>query len=121
MRTEPIKPQPTFGGYNSVLKTLYKKGKLPQVKKGFYGDRLTKDNCSLEHLLCREQGGTTDLSNLVLASKRKNNARGNKPLRDFINLKAMADYLIQFKGIRRKGFNGDKYIKSILQTVSDLL
>lgn len=35
MRTEPIKPQPTFGGYNSVLKTLYKKGKLPQVKKVF--------------------------------------------------------------------------------------
>lgn len=82
---------------------------------------LTKDNCSLEHLLCKEQGGTTDLSNLVLASKRKNNARGNKPLRNFINLKAMADYLTQFKGIRRKGFNGDKYIKSILQTVSDLL
>lgn len=28
MRTEPIKPQPTFGGYNSVLKTLYKKGQI---------------------------------------------------------------------------------------------
>lgn len=42
MRTEPIKPQPTFGGYNSVLKTLYKKGKLPQVKKGFNGDKYIK-------------------------------------------------------------------------------
>lgn len=124
MKVRPISrphPSPVFKGYNSPLKTLYKKGKFPAVKKGFYGDILTIDNCSLEHLLCKDQGGTTDLSNLVLASKRLNNKRGNRPLKDFINLKAAAEYLDQFRGVKRKGFDGDKYIKSILKTLSELL
>ena len=37
-------------GYSSPLKTLFKKGKLPSVTKGFYGGTLTKDTVSLEHL-----------------------------------------------------------------------
>lgn len=122
MKIRPIKTnEPTFGGYGCILKTLYKKGKLPEVKYGFYGDRLTVKNCSVEHLRCREFGGTTTLDNLVLASKAKNNARGDKPLKMFLNLEHMARYLKQFIGVKRKGFDGDMYIKSILQTVGNEL
>lgn len=121
MRMNFTNQRTSFTGYNSILKTLYKRGELPEVKKGFYGDKLTKENCSIEHLRCREQGGTLELSNVVIASKRMNNLRGNKPLKDFINLKAMAEYFEQFLGIKRKGFDGDKYVKSALRTVADLL
>lgn len=74
MRIQPIQ-QPTFQ-YNSPLKTLYRKGELPVIY-GFYGDRLTQKNVSLEHLKPHSKGGKTVLSNLVLASKQKNQARGN--------------------------------------------
>jgi len=118
MLINPIQPNSiSFKGYNSILKTLYKKGDLPEVKYGFYGDLLTKDNCSVEHLKCRAKGGKTVIENLVLTSKRTNNLRGDRPLKLFLDLQAMATYLEQFIGIKRKGFDGDAYIKAIIKTV----
>ena len=120
MRTKPI-DNVTFTGYNSKLKVLYKAHKLPQVKYGFYGDRLTIDNASVEHLRPVAKGGVTEFSNIVLASKTQNNTRGTKPLCEFINLKAMVKYLEQFKNIDVDGFNGNNYIAQILQTVGRCL
>lgn len=105
--------------YSSPLKTLYKKGKLP-VKYGFYGDVLTLKNVSLEHLLPHSKGGKTRLDNLVLASKEKNNLRGDKDLKDFLNMDAVTTYLCQFMGVKRRGFDGDEYIAGILKTIKEL-
>ena len=116
----PEKPQPTFG-YSHYLKTMWKKGQLPQVKRGFYGDTLTLRNVSLEHLHPKSKGGKTELDNLVLASNRLNNARGDKPLIQFIDFKAMARYLDQFRNIKVKGFDGNNYIAMILNKVGELL
>ena len=113
-------PNPNFG-YSHALKTAWKKGKIPQVKYGFYGERLTKKNISLEHLHPISQGGKTEWKNLVLASNKINNARGDKPLGEYLNLKAMAQYLEQFVNIKVKGFDGNKYIAMILETVGGLL
>lgn len=120
MPTKPI-DNVTFTGYNSKLKMLYKAHKLPQVKYGFYGDRLTIDNASVEHLRPVAKGGVTEFSNIVLASKTQNNNRGTKPLSEFINLKAMIKYLEQFINIDVDGFNGNNYIAQILQTVGRCL
>lgn len=114
------KSQISFG-YHSPLKTLYLKGKLPTVKKGFYGDVLTPKTVSLEHLQPHSQGGKTELSNLVLASKQKNQARGNEDLSKYVNKKCVIDYLIQFVGIKLPNFDGDKYIQGIIQKLGDLL
>ena len=111
---------PNFG-YSHALKTAWKKGKLVQVTKGFYGERLTKKNVSLEHLKPKSQGGETKWHNLVLASNKINNERGDKPLGEYLNLKAMAQYLEQFVNIKVKGFDGNKYIAMILETVGGLI
>lgn len=108
-------------GYSSPLKTLFKKGKLPTVVKGFYGDVLTKENVSLEHLLPHSKGGKTRLNNLVLASKKMNNARGNESLVEHFDLTTMMEYLAQFKDVKAEGFNGNRYIKDILETVNRLI
>ena len=108
-------------GYSHYLKTLYKRGQLPQVKRGFYGETLNLKNVSLEHLNPISKGGKTELKNLVLAHKDLNNKRSDKPLKDFINFKAMAQYLEQFKNIKIMGFDGNKYIAMILETVGGLL
>lgn len=113
--------QSTNFGYSHPLKTAWKKGQIPQCKFGFYGERLTKKNISLEHLYPISQGGKTEWKNLVLASNKINNARGDKPLVEFLDLKAMARYLDQFKNIKIKGFDGNKYIAMILETVGGLL
>ena len=104
-------------GYSSPLKTLFKKGKLPSVTKGFYGGTLTKDSVSLEHLIPHSQGGRTELSNLVLATKENNSRRSNLPIKDFINIEQVKIYLKQFSGILTDNLNGEKYIKSIIRTL----
>ena len=121
MKIPPTYTNNTTFGYSHPLKTAWKRGQIPQVKRGFYGEKLTQRNVSLEHLLPISQGGKTQLNNLVLATKEANNARGDKPLSEFINYKAMGQYLDQFKNIKIKGFNGNKYIEMILKTVGGLV
>lgn len=122
MRPNPIQPtsQLTFQ-YSSPLKTLWRKGKLPSVKYGFYGDVLTQRNISLEHLKAHSKGGKTNLTNLVLASKAKNNARGNEAIDDYLKVNNLVRYLKQFKDIRIKDFDGNKYIAGVLATLGGLI
>lgn len=116
-----VKPTscPSFG-YKNILKTEWRKGKLPTVKYGFYGDKLTQENLSLEHLQAHSKGGKTNLTNLVLASKPKNEARGNRDIRDFIDKQKAINYLKQFIDVKVKDFNGNKYIAEIVKTLRKL-
>ena len=118
MKIQPIQQSPTFQ-YNSPLKILWRKSELP-VKYGFYGDKLTQKNVSLEHLKPHSKGGKTELSNLVLASKQKNQARGNADIRNFANKKTIIKYLSQFIDVKIKGFDGNKYINGIIKTLTNL-
>jgi hypothetical protein len=108
-------------GYKHPLKTMWLKGDFKKVKYGFYGDRLTKDNISLEHLKAHSKGGKTELSNLVLASKQNNQKRGNKDIREFLTVENVTRYLTQFKNIKLTGFDGNKYIAMVLATIGDLI
>lgn len=121
MEIKPISPQPTFVGYQSILKTQWKKGNLPTVKRGLYGGLLTMDTVSIEHIVPKSQGGKSILSNYALTTKIKNNIRDNKPLADFLNWDMVNRYLDQFLGIKIEGFDGDKYAKSIRKTLSTLI
>ena len=109
----------TFG-YHNILKTQYLKGNLKTVKYGFYGDKLTKKNVSLEHLKPKSKGGLSETQNFVLASKTRNQARGNKDIEPFIDRECVLRYLLQFVGIKAENFNGDNYIKDILNTLKNL-
>ena len=109
-----------FTGYNNVLKTAWKQGKLPTVTKGIYGKILTKDTISLEHIVPHSLGGETTLDNLFLADMYENSKRGIKPIADVITEKQLTDYLRQFMGVKIKGFNGDDYIRRIIRKIEQL-
>lgn len=109
----------TFG-YSNKLKTLYKKDKLPVIYD-FYGEKLTKKNVTLEHLLPRCQGGKTELQNLVLATANKNQERGVRPLSEMLSWEDVGRYLEQFKDLKLNDFDGNEYIQMILQTIKSLL
>lgn len=120
-------------GYKFRLKTLWLKGKLPWLQYGFYGDKLTRQNVSIEHLepvssfkkrmsdkMAKKV--STVWNNVVLASVSKNQARSNYPLGDFINEEAKNRYLDQFRGQVIPGYGkGEKYIKAINETIDRLL
>ena len=119
-----MKPSPVDGvvfGYSNVLKTNFKKGNLPSVKYGFYGDEITKKNVTLEHLLPRSQGGKTELKNLVLASANKNQERGVCPLSSMLNWEYAGRYFEQFRDVKLKDFDGNKYIDMVMETIRGLI
>ena len=94
---------------------------LPTVTKGFYGDIITPQNVSLEHLKPYNICQRSDLSNLVLASKRNNGARGQNDLKDFFNPEAAKEYLEQFRDVHIPGkFDGNNYIKMITRKLNDM-
>lgn len=126
---------PVSFGYHHPLKTAWVKGKLPWLQYGFYGERLTKKNVSIEHLkpvasFKEECNGNKDKAlrlattweNIVLASNRTNNLRGCETLSSVIDYEAMGKYLQQFEGKYIEGFGtGEQYIKGILDTVNRLI
>lgn len=102
--------------YNHPLKTLWKQGKLPQVKIGLYNNKLTKKNVSLEHELPVSKGGKSILENYALASREANSERGNDDIKKFLTVDMIRNYLIQFVNLIVKRdkevvFDGNKYIQ----------
>lgn len=110
-----FKYNPSFG-YSSPLKTLYKQGKIP-LEYGFYGDKLTKDTVTLEHIVPHSKGGKSTLSNYVLSSMNNNFKRGNKPLADYINWEWANEYFKVVEKIKTKRFDGKKYVEDIKKTI----
>lgn len=109
--------QPIRFGYSHPLKTAYKKGLLPTVKYDAYGNLLTKENVSLEHIIPHSKGGKTVLSNLLLANKKTNNLRGVRPLYLYASKGMILFYLEQFKNIKNQYIDGNEYIKLIKETL----
>lgn len=124
---------PVSFGYHHPLKNAWVKGKLPWLQYGFYGERLTKKNVSIEHLQPvadfkkvyspeKAKRLATTWENVVLASNRINNLRGCEPLSSVIDYEAMGKYLQQFEGKYIEGFGtGEQYIKGILDTINRLI
>lgn len=115
---KPIKT-PQFGKM-PMIKRLWFDGDLPTVKTGIYGELLTKDNISIEHLKPKAKGGTSELGNLAFADVMINNRRGAQPLRIFVTPEKADNYLDQFKGVIVRQFNGDTYISAVKKTLKKL-
>lgn len=109
----------TFG-YNCRLKSLYKKGKI-KVLRSFYGGRLDPKKVSIEHIIPHSKGGINSQKNYVLCNTDQNFARGNDPIESYLDWTAVGLYLDQFKGLKVAGFDGDQYIKDILNSLNNAL
>jgi hypothetical protein len=109
-------PQPTFT-YSNKLKTLFKKGLLPSVQVDVAGNKLTKKNVTLDHIIPRSKGGKSYTGNYMLAVKKFNSERGADPLMKWATMEGIIKYLNQFIGIRVKGFIGNEYITEVLKTL----
>ena len=108
----------SFCGINSVLKTHYKKGNLPSVKKDIYGDKITDP--SIEHIIPKSKGGPSKLYNYAIANAKTNSLRGSRDIMEFTTVDNVKQYLRQFVNVRLKDFNGLNYVKDIIQTFRDM-
>ena len=109
----------TFG-YKSVLKSEWQKGNMPNVTIDIYGDKLIKDQVTLEHLIPKSKGGKSALSNYALANAENNFRRSNFDLDSFTQPHTIKAYLKQFEGLKIPKFNGNEYIKLITKTLKKM-
>lgn len=110
-----MKIQATNLVFTSLVKSLYKRGKI-DIRYGIYGEELKKGRATDEHIICKCFGGTKDPSNIALADVDLNNKRGCQPIELFTTIENVHQYCKQFLGIRLPGFNGDDYANGILKT-----
>lgn len=103
--------QPTFR--QSLLKGLFKRGKLPTVKKGLYGGDLTPETVTDEHIIPRSKGGSSRPGNIALATEKNNGGRGNDPLKQHLTEEQAEEYLEQFRDVEvpEENFDGNSYIR----------
>ena len=107
-------------GYSCPLKTLYKQGKI-KIRYSFYGGRLKRNKASLEHIIPKAKGGKSEQSNYVLCNQDQNFERGTHPIENYLNWKHVGKYLEQFRGVKVGPFNGDEYIKNVLNSLNEAL
>lgn len=107
--------------FDSRIKKLFKKGKI-KLDYGLYGEVLTKDNVSDEHIVCKCYGGRTVESNIALASKEMNNRRGCKPIEEFVTIEMVNNYIRRIKENNGniKGYDIEEYCNGILRTFSKI-
>ena len=106
---------------NHPLKTLWLEHKLPSVRYGIYGGKLTPDTVTIEHLQPRSKGGKTTYNNIALATKLNNNRRSSHPLKNYLTDTMADEYLNQFRGVEVDDFSGDRYIRRVEPTIKRLL
>ena len=110
----------SFDGYTSEIKRLYKRGRL-EIKYSFYGGLLDPKQFSTDHIIPISKGGKSQQSNYVFCNAWQNSVRSNYPLEDFIDWESVGMYFEQFRGVRVDGFNGDEYIKQILNSINEAI
>ena len=103
--------------YSDKLKTLFRKGLLPTVKVDVMGNKLTKKNVTLDHIIPKSKGGKSWTGNYMLADKDFNSERGNAPLSNWMTKEGLIRYLNQFTGIRIGDFIGNEYIAAVIRTL----
>ena len=108
--------QVSFNGYKAPIKTMWRRGQLPNVTRGLYGQKLTQENLSLEHLLPVSRGGLTQMDNLALSTKEMNEKRGNRPLKEVLTKQQAWDYISQFVHDERM----QEYIGGVYRTFKKL-
>lgn len=114
MKITPVDPV-TFG-YKSVLKKDFEAGKIP-LKKDITGHPLIRGKETVDHTVPRSKGGKSELYNFTLMNKKANMARGNKPLRYFIDTESLIEYIRVMLDVKTENINGVEYIKRWLKNL----
>lgn len=103
-------------GYSSILKKEFKKGKIP-LKRDITGAVLKRGKATLDHTIPKSKGGKSCLANYSLMNGRANFLRGNQPLKDFIDLESLIEYISVMLDVKTPSLDGVKYIKGWLKNL----
>ena len=100
----------------SALKREFDSGYIP-LKRDITGNPLKKGYASLDHTIPKSKGGKSELFNYSLMNIIANNKRGSKPLKEFINLESLIEYIRIMLEVKTADIDGIEYLKGWLKTL----
>ncbi len=103
----------TFGN-KSILKKEFRKGRIP-LKKDITGQPLKKGDETVDHTIPKSKGGKSNLYNYSLMSSVANNKRSNKPIRNFIDLESLIEYIRVMLDVKTMDLDGVDYLRGWLK------
>lgn len=115
MKIQPIS-NITFG-YKSTIRKDFIDGRIP-LKKDITGHKLTKENVTNDHTIPKSKGGKSNLYNYSLMAKDINIIRGAKPLKQFIDIESLVEYIRIMLDVKTDRTNGVEYVKGFLRNLS---
>lgn len=112
-----IKPLSVFTfGNRSALKRDFQKGLIP-LKRDITGRKLQREYVSIDHTIPKCRGGSSTLYNYSLMDSFINNKRGSKPLRPFIDLESLIEYIRVMLDVKTEDIDGVQYLKGWLKNL----
>ena len=96
-------------GYKSVLKTYWREGKLPTVKKDIYGKEIIKE--TVEHIIPKSKGGKSNLFNYAIANANDNFKRGSDDIMKYTTIDNVYNWFKQFVDVKLPHLDGQEYIR----------
>lgn len=99
--------------YNPPIKKAFKKGLMPEVTHGLYGEPINNDTVTAEHITPASLGGTLNEDNIALAHWYKNCQRGVEPIEKWVTEEMWIAYLKQFKNVKNHYVDGVRYIRKM--------
>jgi hypothetical protein len=108
--------QPVSFGNKSILKTEFDRGAIP-LKRDITGHKLKRGESSVDHTIPKSKGGRSDLYNYSLMNPIANNKRGNRPIKQFIDLESLIEYISKMLDVKTMDLDGVDYIKGWLKNL----
>lgn len=103
-------------GHRSILKREFERGLIP-LKHDITGHELKRGYESVDHTIPKSKGGKSNLYNYSLMDSYINNRRGNKPIRPFIDLESLIEYINVMLNVKTPDLDGVDYLKGWLKTL----
>ena len=98
----------------SILKTEFERGRIP-LKRDITGHKLKKGYQTVDHTIPKSKGGKSNLYNYSLMDGVANNKRGNKPIKAFIDLESLVEYISVMLDVKTPDLDGVDYVKKWLK------
>lgn len=110
----------TFNSLNFTSKSILKKefdaGRIP-LKRDITGRELMKGYVTIDHTLPRSVGGKSELANYSLMDYVSNNTRSSQPIKKFIDLESLIEYIRVMLDVKTEKFDGVEYLRAWLKTL----
>lgn len=104
----------------SILKTEFNRGNIP-LKRDITGNKLKRGEASIDHTLPKIKGGSSNIYNYSLMNPVANNKRGAKPIKSFINIEALIEYIRVFLDVKTMDLDGIEYLRGWLKTLQQVI